>query len=201
MVINQLPNDLSITVEDCPAQLLELLWIREAYALHPEGKDLPPVLSDSPLVVRDSAVDVGQWSLAWPHIWQAAVAHVGGDIDLAPLYDEAQRTEVGSPERLSILRRMRGASWRDDFGDAAFETDSYREWSTRMSDVLRAARRGGHQPDVSSLISAWRAGLKAVILIPCEGFYAQRIGPGALLMSIGMRLDEDGFKSALDNFI
>lgn len=42
---NPWPREMLITVEDRPTTLLELLWIREAYALTPPGDDRPPTLA------------------------------------------------------------------------------------------------------------------------------------------------------------
>ena len=43
---NLWPHDMLITVEDDPHVLVDLLWIRETWNLHPLGDDLPPSLSD-----------------------------------------------------------------------------------------------------------------------------------------------------------
>lgn len=43
---NPWPREMLITIENDSAALLELLWIREAWDLHPVGHDLPPLLAD-----------------------------------------------------------------------------------------------------------------------------------------------------------
>lgn len=39
-----------------------------------------------------------------------------------------------------------------------------------------------------------------IVLIPCEGVYARRIGPTVALTTTGTRLDADAFNSALNTF-
>jgi hypothetical protein len=56
---NPWPHDMTITIDDGPQQVMELLWIREAFSLHPVG-DLPPLLIDTP--PRSSAApDTSEW--------------------------------------------------------------------------------------------------------------------------------------------
>ncbi len=69
---NPWPHDMVITVEDDSQALLELLWVREAWQLRPEGNDLPPSLVDSPSFVggsQRSAAPIVAWQDAWPGIW------------------------------------------------------------------------------------------------------------------------------------
>jgi hypothetical protein len=58
---NPWPHDMTITVQDTAQALMELLWVREAWNLHPAGDDLPPLLVDTPervgSAVNDSAVE------------------------------------------------------------------------------------------------------------------------------------------------
>ena len=70
-----------------------------------------------------------------------------------------------------------------------------------MREEMRAARLGGRGPDPGSLVSAWEAGLTKIVIIPCEGVYARKIAPTAMLVTTTTRLDPDAFKSALANFI
>ena len=129
-----------ITVEDRPNALLELLWIREAFVLQLHGDDLPPLLSDTPAPVQNAAISTGtrdEWEGAWPRIWHAAVAHAGPDLDPALLV-EIQNTANGAPERAELLHRIIGPSWRDEFGESAFDHDSYRTcWNGCVEHLRR----------------------------------------------------------------
>jgi hypothetical protein len=197
-----------LTVEDQPASVLELLWIREAHELHPRGDDLPPPLSDTPPVVRNDMVDAAtrvRWEDAWPAIWSAVAAHAGTEND-PRLFEQLQQTAGGSIERADLLHRMVGPSWRDDFGDAAFDGDAYGEWSQRGMDAHLEAmpRRLEDTPerrDLPALVPAWRAGLTKIVEVPCAGEFTRRIGPHALLLTVETRRDSDRYRRALSTFV
>ena len=202
------PHDMMITVEDRPNFLLELLWIREAYALKVDGEDLPPLLSDPPASVQNAAVSTvarEEWAGAWPRIWNAVVAHVGPDLDPG-LFVEIQATANGSVERADLLQRIVGPSWRDEFGDSVFDHDSYSTWSQAGMDAHLTAtptrlEDDPERRDLPALVSAWHAGLTKIVTIPCSGEFTRRISENALLMTAATRADSDSYRRALSAFI
>lgn len=202
------PHDMSITVEEQPHALVELLWIREAYGLRPRGEDLPPLLLDSPRPARGASTGVAareRWEQEWPAIWRAAEAHAGLDHD-PRLFDELHATPSGSTRRADLLRQIGGPDWRESFGGDALDDDSYREWVERLSDALPTAmpRRLEEQPerrDLAALIAAWRAGLTRIVAIPCIGEFTRRVGENALLMTARTRENSDSYRRALFSFI
>lgn len=205
---NPWPHDMLITVDDRPHILLELLWLREAYELQPEGEDLPPLLLDTPATVQDPAVSIdtrGEWGAAWPRIWHAAVAHASQDVD-PRLFDQLRTTADDSPERVDLLHRVVGTSWRDDFGGSAFNHESHATWSQRGMDAHLAAMPTEleNQPerrDLPALIPAWRAGLTRIVTIPCASEFTRRIGENALLTTAATRENSDRYRRALSTFI
>ena len=201
------PHDMLLTVEDRPHALLELLWIREAHALQLQGEDLPPLLLDTPAPIQNAALSTDtrdEWASAWPRIWHAVVAHAGPDLD-SRLFVELQATANGSTERASLLHRIVGPCWRDEFGDSAFENDSYSAWSQVGMDAQLAAMStriedSPERRDLPPLISAWHAGLTKIVTIPCSGEYTRRISENALLMTDGTRANSDSYRRALNTF-
>jgi hypothetical protein len=196
-----------ITVEDRPNALLELLWIREAHDLHLHAANLPPLLVDTPASagrVGVSAAERGEWERAWPRMWHAVAEHAGRDQDPRQ-FERLQRTAGGSAEREQILHEIVGPSWRDEFGDAPFDDNSYQDWSRRGRDAHLSAMRQRVMPspehrDLDALIRAWRAGLTKIVTIPCEGEYSHKFTPNALLMTDVTRNDSDAYQRAVDAF-
>jgi len=94
------PHDMVISVVDDPLQLTQLLWVREALALDPPGKDLPPLLLDTPAVTGEPE-DRAAWETAWPEIWRAALAHAAGP-NPAGSFARLQDMADGSPERAAL---------------------------------------------------------------------------------------------------
>ena len=198
---------MTITIEDRPSTLLELLWIREAYDLHPHGEDLPPLLIDTPPAALTAAVGPetrGEWEGEWPSVWHSAVAHASADFSSA-LHDAIQSTEDGSRERIELFRQIIGPDWRDTFDDA-FAGAAYSDWSerdarARMAETPVPLEEHPERRDLATLIPAWRAGLTKIVTIPCAGEFTRKVNDSALLMTEATRHDSDRYRRALSSFI
>jgi hypothetical protein len=198
------PHDMIITTDDDPHTLLELLWIREAWNLHPAGDDLPPLLSEDSVTAEPGApAELAEWQDAWPALWQACVQHAGLVQD-AGLFDRLAATANGSDERARLLRQLAGPSWRDTFGAAAL-TDRYQAWTLARFDAQsrRQMVPFDEQPErvsLAALIPAWQAGLSKIVVIPCRGSYTRVIGEHGLLMTAETRDDPQRYSEALAQF-
>lgn len=199
---NPWPHDMVISVDDDPHQLVELLWVREAWGLHPAGS-LPPLLTDPPPPVGDPD-DREAWEAAWPEVWADVVRHAGVLVDHSRFEEDLRGTADGSPERANLFRQLIGPTWRDRFGDAAFDS-SYRAWSERRFHALHRQRTRplAETPErraLDALIRAWKAGLAKVVTIPCRGEYTRTLGGSVLLMTESTRSDPDRYAEALGTF-
>lgn len=112
--------------------------------------------------------------------------------------------EPGDPDRENLLRDMMGPTWRDEFGDAAFDDPPTPTTNARPSrSALPRARTLADNPehrDLEALIPAWRAGLTTIITIPCQGEHTRRVGHNALLVTAGTRADSMAYRRALSSF-
>ncbi|WP_435748673.1 hypothetical protein [Microbacterium sp. PMB16] len=204
---NPWPHDMMLTVEDRPSALLELLWLREAHDLHPEGDGVPPLVRVTPAPaerVVDDAVRA-EWERAWPRVWEAVVAHAGKESD-PRLFERLRETADGSPERASLLTELMGPGWGDEFGRDVFDDRSYRDWVQQGHDAVAASRRVAledtpERRDLEALIPAWRAGLTKIVTIPCRGDHDRRIAPNALLVTDETRADSGRYRRALTAFV
>lgn len=191
---------MEITIEDAADALLQLLWVREAWALTPTG-DLPPLLIDSPAAAGKPAPS--EWNDEWPRLWRACLAHAAQERD-DDLLDALTSTELGPAERRELLERLVGPSWDDRFGPDAL-SDDYRAWRNRRIERMhaRASRPLEEHPErmsLDALVSAWRSGLTRVVELPCRGAFTRTIGPHALLVTSGTRADPDQYSAALAEF-
>ncbi|WP_334151922.1 hypothetical protein [Microbacterium sp.] len=200
---NPWPREMLITVEDRPTTLLELLWIRETYALHPPGDDLPPMLELTPAraAVQLDAATRNEWENTWARIWQGAAAHACREHDPA-LFEQLQGTPPGSTEREALLRQLFGPDWGDEMGRGAFDDASYTAWEQTMSDAHMSTRleRLEDSPEwraVSALTTAWRGGLTRIVTIPCRGEHTRRLTPHGLLLTAATRTDLAAYERAL----
>lgn len=198
---NPWPHDMSISVEDDPHALLELLWVRDVYGLRPPG-DVPPPLADPP-TARRSPRDATASSNAWSVLWRGALTHLA-DLDPLPLIAKIESTAPGSDERRALLEQLRGPTWRDPFGAEAFDA-SFSDWvSRRVQERVAGHRAPLHEhPErraLHTLIPAWRAGLVRVIEIPCRGEFTRIAGSSALLVTAETRADPERYAEALTLF-
>jgi hypothetical protein len=194
---NPWPHDMLLTIDDSPNALQELLWVREAWQLNPEGSDLPPLLKHGPVPV---GLGPAEWSRGWADLWHASVAHSAQVTDPS-VFERLPQTADGSAERASLLNLLVGPSWRGRFGDDAF-TDAYGEWMHDQNEALRLRRPLAYDdtPErrcLEPLIAAWRSGITAFVLIPCQGTHTRRIGAAALLLTEETRNDPDRYAAAL----
>jgi hypothetical protein len=199
---NPWPHDMTLTVEDRPHTLRELLWIREAHGLDPTDDALPPPLVDRPTtaVRRVDEETRARWTEVWPRIWGDAVAHAATDPDPA-LLDRAVATTLSPAERETLLGRIVGPTARDAFGVEVSDDAAYRAWERRGSEAhLATLADSPERRDVATLADAWRRGLARVVTLPCRGTYVRQIGPHALLVTDEVRSDAAAYRAALDSF-
>ncbi|MFB2556418.1 hypothetical protein [Herbiconiux liangxiaofengii] len=195
---NPWPHDMMLRIEDSPSALHELLWIREAWGLQPQGDDLPPLLAHPPEPVGLPAPE--EWQRAWPDLWAACLAQAGRPHDPG-LIGRLSDTSLGSEERARLLTELTGVSWRDRFGDEAF-TSSFDAWSEaqRTAQHLRRPLAYDDTPErksLDALIVAWQAGITEFVLIPCRGDFTRRLSPSTLLVTEATRNDPRRYAAAL----
>ncbi|UIN31592.1 hypothetical protein [Microbacterium binotii] len=194
------PPGMTVTVKNDSAPLLELLWIREAWDLRPTG-DVPPPLATSPH--RTGRAAPPEWADEWSRLWSACLEHAGRSTE-TELIARLGSTPLGSAERAELLRRLMGASWRDSFGDDAFD-ESYVTWRQELLEGTRDAdavplEETPERRAVTELASAWRIGLSVIVTIPCTGEYTRRVSDTALLVTDGTRQDPRRYAAALASF-
>ena len=201
---NPWPHDMVLSV-DSPNALLDLLWIREAHGLQVRGADLPPLLEESPEPSPTTvpAEERTRWAAAWPFVWDAALEHAAGEKDEQD-FDRLQETAGGSVERAELLGRIIGPTWRERFGDGAFD-EAHDHWSGSRFDRLKDEHRLPleEHPErrcLTETIPAWRAGLLTVITIPCRGSFTRVVGAHGLLVTERERADPGAYRSALRRF-
>lgn len=201
------PHDMTFTVDDRPNALLDLLWIREAHGLDPQGDDLPPLLVDTPTPVHDSSISDAtrtRWEDGWPRVWGAVAAHAGLERDPAQ-FEMLRNTADGSPERAELLHLLVGPDWRDEYGDSAFANQIYSAWDREGFDAHTASRPQSLQSsperrDLRALVAAWHRGLTKVVTIPCRGEFTRKIGASTLLTTSATRDDSASYQRALASF-
>lgn len=202
---NPWPHDMRITIDDRPAAVLELLWLREAFGL-PITDDAPPPLTYTPAPTTRVLADDERsaWERAWPRLWDAVMRHAATEHDPAILHQLMQPTGP-SDARTALLRQLMGPSWRDEFGEEVFDDVSYLDWSQRGFDAVvasqpRALADSPERRDLEALVPAWERGLTKIVTIPCRGTFTRTVPPAGLVITAGTRADSDAYRAALRSF-
>ncbi|WP_375387460.1 hypothetical protein [uncultured Amnibacterium sp.] len=202
---NPWPHDMVLTITGDDDGLAELLWVREAWGLS-AGGDVPPPVElpvEGVQTVESLRRDKSQWERAWTESWSARLGHVGKAQD-HDAFEAMRRAPLGSMERRDLFDALRGPSWRDRFGDAAFD-DRYQQWTLRLSALHRSDDRLplDQHPErrcLDALVPAWERGLTTVVTIPCSGTYTRTIGRSGLCVTRATRFDTERYREALTTF-
>ena len=206
MLGNPWPHDMVVTIDDDPDTLVELLWVRERWNLHPVDDDLPPFLSDESVRAHAQTETPNAttiWRDAWPAVWNSCIHHAGL-VDDSTIFDLIRETPDGSPERADLLARLVGPSWSRTVSDNV-STEEYEPWKL-VQFQARAYRRpismaeSPERMSLPALIPAWRAGLEKIVTIPCQGSYTRIIGEHTLLVTDQTRDDHQQYSEALRLF-
>ncbi|WJS90408.1 hypothetical protein [Microbacterium testaceum] len=199
------PHDMILAIEDDPHEAIEMLWVREAYALEVAG-DVPPPLIDTPAPGARTLGETerARWQSAWAALWARVVAHAGRPTG-SPAMDRLMRQDLPPEERAALLAEVTGPSWREEFGDGVFDDPSFHDARDRASDARRSARPHSfadipERRDVEALVPAWRQGLVRIVVIPCRGAYVRSLGATGLLVTPGVRADSSVYRAALASF-
>ena len=210
---NPWPHDMVITIEDDAFPLIELLWVREAWGLHPPPGG-PPRLTRTPARIGEPEDRAG-WETAWPALWEGAVQHAAAAPDPALFAaltsdqvgsDQVGSDQVGADERAALVRAYTGPTWPDRFGPASLGT-AFDEWNRAEREqrlALAAAPQGvSASPErlaLDALVIAWEAGLTRVVTIPCRGAGTRIIGDASLLLTESTRRSPAEYSEALRRF-
>lgn len=204
---NPWPHEMTITVDDSPATLLELLWVRDTWDLS-IAIDAPGPLIDAPQPepsdVR-AAQDVAVWEHTWPQLWSGAVERAAEEQSLL-LLERLMRPDLDPDERAELLQQLIGPTWHDRFDDAGLG-DAFLAWQSRhtgrLVDRMHSRHEANENPErrsLDALIPAWERGLTRIVVVPCEGSFTRTIGPHALLVTAQTRDDPERYREALAEF-
>lgn len=195
---NPWPHDMSITIEDAPTFLSELLFVRSAWGLDPAGvprldREPDPGTSTRP---RRPAVDELErlWLIDWQRAWTQFQDDPGeGRI---PDENELRRIAEASDEELQEVYSTRpSAIWYTGMdGEAA------NKWRVSLVNYHRKSLpETPEQLALPALIHAWHHGIDTIIQLPYRGHYARRLSRRNLLVSQETRHNPDLYTEALAN--
>lgn len=190
------PSGMKISVNEHETHILELLFIRDAWALSP--KDEAPATSPKPhpgnskRPGNDSLEEWNhRWSWAWRRAWEWYTA--SNSSASSPLEAPRNRLQPNQPPTPTAPPR-----WVTQYGSDGIDFDAYRTWAEQLrSDPLVPFEQQPERISVEALTAAWRRGLTTILALPYIGHYARRITPSHLVVSFETRHDPKAYSQAL----
>ena len=169
-----------IRVDDEPAALLTLLFIRDAWGLADCGTpaDLDPMPRRGTSALPGAA-SRDEWSARWLTAWERTWVWYEGPGAVSP-------TPTFPP------------LWQAQYGPDGIDRDALNQWR----EAVRRPRsvRLEDEPErrsVDALAGAWRTGIDSILVLPYRGYYASRIGNHQLVVSKTTREDPELYARAL----
>ena len=195
---NPWPHDMTITIEDAPTFLTELLFVRSAWGLDPA--DVPPLdrEPDPGTSTRPRRPAIDELERLWLIDWQRAWTQFQDDPREGRIPDENElrRIAESSDEELQEAYSTRpSAIWSAGTdGEAAFR------WRASLVDDHRTSL--AETPErlaLPALIHAWHHGIDIIVQLPYRGHYARQLSRRHLLVSRETRHNPDLYTEALTN--
>jgi hypothetical protein len=167
---------MTVEIDDHDLELLELLFVRAAWALQipsdaPSARGVPVGSSSAPGADRDDV------AFRWASEWAGAVQE-------APVHRNSQR-------------------WHDKYGWGGLDEDAFEHWVADQraeSRELPALDDSPETPVTTQLVAAWERGLRKVTVLPVDGGWSATRGPDELLVGADVRADRVAYGTALDAF-
>lgn len=184
---------------DFPNNVNELLFIRKAWGLSPDV-DIPP-LAPEPNPGKSSLPSTGSielWSARWEAQWSRAMEWYSIS-DSTQHADSAILREQSRPGQ--PLHPAVPPFWGTEFGDDGIDGDAF--WSWQREIIPRMDIPFEEHPErvsLPALINAWNSGLTSIVAIPYAGYFALRISPTHLVVSIETRAHAATYSQALEAF-
>ena len=195
---NPWPHDMTITIEDPPPFLSELLFVRSAWGLDPADVphlDREPDPGTSARPRRPAADELERlWLIDWKRAWtQFQDDPREGQI---PDENELRRIAESTDEELQATYAARpSAIWY-----TGMDSDAANTWRTSLVDNYRTPLAG--TPGwlaLPALIQAWHHGIDTIIQLPYRGHYARQLSRRHLLVSRETRYNRDLYTETLAN--
>lgn len=195
------PHDMTLTVEDHPLALNLLLFIRHSWVIAADA-DIPELLpAPAPGTSKAPAsASISEWENRWRTAWERAWAWYQIADPSWPQYP----TQASMRQMQETLRQiMRPGQplhprvpplWTSEYEWDGIDQDAFNAWDQSLATKVPTDAERRNLP---SLIPAWESGLDTIIVLPYEGYFAQRVTRRHLAVSASTRNDPDSYSRAL----
>lgn len=183
---------MAIRVNDLPHNLTLLLFVRQAWSIAPD-MDIPP-LSPEPDCGQSSlpkSADVATWDHRWRTAWHQAWSwYEIEDPTHHPTPAEMREFSNSSQELNPFIPPF----WTQQYGSEGLDQGAYQAWEQRLMPKFP---QDAEPRSLQELIPAWKSGIDTIIVLPYNGYFAQRLTRRHLVVSAETRNNPEQYSRAL----
>ena len=190
------PNEMVLTIEATNASAALLLFVRDAWGLDTgemPALDPPALASDT---VRPPGLDtvelVELWKHDWEQVWRQYEPHSTG-VSEPDAQTQFLLDTLSDEELWEVMSTEPSRLWSEGLDEATFD-----QWTHLLEDdISLPVDATPERMSLNAVIEAWRRGLTHILEVPFAGYYAERISPSHLVVSIATRKDPVLYQRAL----
>ncbi|HEV7566069.1 MAG TPA: hypothetical protein VGO31_08950 [Microbacteriaceae bacterium] len=194
---NPWPHDMTITVEDGPTFLVDLLFVRSVWELNPAG--VPPLARepDPGTSTRPWRPGVEDLERLWLIDWQRAWTEFEDDRSVR-IPDAVVLRQIADSSDEELWDAFSARRPSELWYSVGMDRDAANRWRISLADDHR--RPLAETPEwqaLPALIHAWQQGVDTIIQLPYSGHHVERLNRTHLLVSQETRHNKDLYTDAL----
>jgi hypothetical protein len=181
-----------IRVNDTPHHLTLLLFVREAWSIASD-MDIPP-LDPAPNCGHsrmpssaDAAAWDQRWKDAWEHAWSWFETEDPTHHPTRAEMHEIENTDSGSSPFVPPF-------WTQQYEWEGLDRDAYQVWD---HGLIPKFPNGAERQSLHELVPAWQSGIDTIIVLPYQGYFAERLSHRHLVVSAAVRNNPEDYSRAL----
>ncbi len=187
------PRDMRIATDGHAQHLKMLLFIRQAWMI---AQDVAiPELSPTPDVGTSHLPELPSrdvWENRWRREWNRSWAwyDMNEDQDIAMTQDEMRDISRAG----LVLHPIVPPFWTVEYGTDGLDLTAFATWERTTLPLLFPRTK---RATIPALVAAWRDGLTTIIVLPYNGYFAQRHNTSHLVISAQTRNSPELYRRAL----
>lgn len=188
-----LPEEMRIAIEDHAQPLKMMLFVRHAWSLA-QDQEFPALKPEPDPGSSHRPGSPGQdvWEQRWKDLWNRVWTwYERREQQTSPLSQE-EMTKLSRPGH--DLHPHVPPFWATEYGTEGLDMAAFIEWDRITTDTTPPSR---DQVRDAALYEAWKNGLRTIIVLPFDGYLADRRSTKQLVISTETRKDTGLFVRAL----
>lgn len=183
------PPDMQLSIENHAQPLKMLLFIRHAWSVTeelnlPKLFPLPDTGSSALPDTESKQIWDERWTKEWNKTWEWYDSR-GNQVGPISQEDMISISRPGQPPHPFVP-----PFWETEYGSVGIDRDAFMTWD-RLTTIITP-----HPYPKRTLVDAWKAGVRSIIILPYAGYFAERRKTSLLVVSEDAMRDPSLFLNA-----